>query len=118
MFSDYIRNKLKINNKNISRKSSNIWKLEIGFLNYSWAKDELTGKLGNILSGIKIKIHHFKIYRMQAKYAQKEVCRMKYILENKAPLITQAYNLETSKKQFIHKTRKRKIKMNGRKKWN
>lgn len=41
MFSNHNGFKLEVNNKKISEKSSNIWKLNNAFLNNPWAKEEI-----------------------------------------------------------------------------
>ena len=45
MFSNHHRVKLKINNYKMSRKASNIFKLNTTILNNPWVKEEITGEI-------------------------------------------------------------------------
>ena len=66
-FFDHKSIKIKINNKNISRKSPDVWKLGNALLNNLWVKEEIRKMLENILNGMAVKTQRIKILRIKLK---------------------------------------------------
>ena len=79
IFSDPIGINIEINNRRITRKSTNNWKLNSTLLNNIWVKENVSEEKNKNIELNEMEMQHIKIWSMTTRI-EKEMYSPKYLL--------------------------------------